>query len=306
MLSEEIIRRYIEMAKAGEKVENPKIELKREWWNLEVDRGQEEFIKDVTAMANTPGDDGHFIIGVDEESGELYNAQFPSEGKYDDPAKLGQLVHKKVQEGMNIETYAYMLDDKIIYVLEVPRSLNKPHIIKQHRNIQNFIPMRKSSGTRPADKFDLDLMYLERNSVVVPPYRLDLHLANPTSLRDNGFHERRRNLTCIVNILNTGTNINMVVSGELTLMKGSKEIATLNHANFFCRSQSERWISISENQYLQIPPNNIRLVNLGFSSEDESIVDYVKAVNEQEQLRGYITLTDVSDNTFTSKEIKFI
>jgi len=306
MLNEEIIRRYIEMAKAGVTVENPKVDLKREWWKLEDDKGIEEFIKDITAMANTPGDDGYFIIGVDETNGELYDAPFPNKGKYNDQAKLGQLVHKKVQEAMNIESYPYVINGKIIFVLEVPRSFNKPHIIKQHRNIQNFIPMRKSTGTQPANKFDLDLMYSEKNSIVVPPYRLDLHLANLTPLRDKGLHQHKRNLTCVVNILNTGTNINMVVGGKLTLMEGTNEIATLDHANFYCERQSERWISISENQYLQIPPNTISLVYLGFSSEDESLVSYIKNVNEKEQLKGYITLTDVSGNTFTSKEIQFI
>ncbi|WP_421662735.1 RNA-binding domain-containing protein [Lysinibacillus telephonicus] len=107
MLVLEDLMRYIHIARAGEKVENPKVELKREWWNINDSDGQEEFIKDVTAMANTPGNDGFFIIGVDEKDGNLFDASFPSRGKYDEPSKLGQLVHRKVQEPMTIECYSY-------------------------------------------------------------------------------------------------------------------------------------------------------------------------------------------------------
>lgn len=77
---------------------------------------------------------------------------------------------------MTIECYSYIIENHTIYVLEVPFSNNRPHIIKQHKNIQNFISMRKSTSTRPVDKFDLDLMYSEKNNLVVPPYRLDLHI----------------------------------------------------------------------------------------------------------------------------------
>lgn len=63
--------------------------MKRAWWNINDSDGQEEFIKNVTAMANTPGNDGYFKIGVDEKDGKLFDASFPSGGKYDDPSKFG-------------------------------------------------------------------------------------------------------------------------------------------------------------------------------------------------------------------------
>lgn len=67
----------------------------------------------------------------------------------------------------------------------MPFSNKKPPIIKEHKNIQNFIPMRKSTSTRPVDKFDLDLMYSEKNNLVVPPYRLDLHISEPLKISFN-------------------------------------------------------------------------------------------------------------------------
>ncbi|WCN36484.1 helix-turn-helix domain-containing protein [Aneurinibacillus uraniidurans] len=304
MLKEEDVIRYIEMARAREKVENPKIELKREWWKLEGVEGQEEFIKDVAAMVNTPGEDGYFIIGIDEENGELYDAPFPSEGKYNDPAKLGQLVYRKIQEPMTIESYPYIVEGRTIYVLEVPRSFNKPHIIKQHKNIQNFIPIRKSTGTRPADKFDLDLMYLERNKIVVPPYRLDVHVANPTNISFNGVDEGKANWTCIINVLNTGININMIVSGELVLLEDSTEIAVLQHTNYFIPGQTERWNRIKDNTYIKIPPNDIVRANIGFCFENYSIRDYAATLLVEGSLKGYMRLTDVSGNIIRTKEVK--
>ncbi|UPT60482.1 hypothetical protein GK107_14430 [Geobacillus thermoleovorans] len=311
MLQEEDIMRYIELARAGEKVENPKVELKREWWKLEETEGQEEFIKDVTAMANTPGGDGYFIIGVDDETGALYDAPFPSDGRYNDPDKLGQLVYRKVQEPMTIECHPYTIENCTIYVLKVPRSFNKPHIIKQHKNRQNFIPIRKSTGTRPADKFDLDLMYSERNNVVVPPYRLDIHIAEPTKIFFNGVYNRKGiyqgkpNWSLIINILNTGTNINMIQSGELVLLDDFDEVATLKHINFYIPGHSSVWESIENYEYIKIKPNDIVRVNIGFCFESESNMQYITNLLNLGYLRGYIRLTDISGTTYHTRTVRF-
>lgn len=305
MLNEINVIKYIHLARAEVKVENPKVELKRQWWNFEEQAGQEEFVKDVTAMANTLGDSGYFIIGVDEENGELFQAPFPTLGRYNDPTKLGQLVSKKIQEPFNIECYPFTIEDKLIYVLEVPRSFNKPHLIKQHRNIQNFIPIRKSTGTYPADKFDLDLMYSERNQMVIPPYRLDFHVVNPAKIYNAGKLKGKATMSLIMNILNTGTNINMVISGHLKLFDGESDLETLMHNAFFIPGISSDWSVLEENNYFKIKPNDITRVNVGFCYED-NISEHTMELLKSSRLKGMITFVDIFGNNVHSDIIDLL
>lgn len=306
MLNIEDVNRYIQLARAGVKVENPKVELKRQWWNFEEQSGQEEFIKDVTAMANTLGDSGYFIIGLDEDTGELFDMPFPTQSRYDDPTKLGQLVSRKIQEPFNIECYPFTIESKIIYVLEIPRSFNKPHLIKQHRNIQNFIPIRKSTGTYSADKFDLDLMYSERNQIVIPPYRLDFHVVNPSKLFESGLTRGKATISLIMNILNTGTNINMVVGGQLSLLNGDNQLQTLNHNAFYIPGISEEWSVVEDNVYIKIKPNDIIRVNIGFCFEDNLMPYEIRDLLKTGNLKGIIMLEDISGKTVYSDKIDFL
>jgi hypothetical protein len=306
MINDETIDRYIQMAREGIKVENPKVELKRKWWDFENPAGQEEFIKDVTAMANTSGDTGYFIIGVDEDTGEFFDATFPNQGKYDDLSKLGQLITRKVQEPFNIECYPYKTDqNNIIYVLEVPRSLNKPHLIKQHRNRQNFIPVRKSSRTIPADKYDLDLMYSERNQIVVPPYRFQIHTLNNLRLSQSGIVEGSPTMSLFIHISNTGTNINMVVEGQLTLFNGTAKWKTLNNNAFRLPDNSGSWSRVGE-QYVKIKPNDIIRVNLGFIASMPFEYDEIKKMLLYGGLKGIIELKDIQGNVAYSNEIELV
>ncbi len=53
------IRRYVETGR-----ETPKVDLKL---NLQLSgAGEAEFVKDVTAIADTPGGDGYIIIGIQD------------------------------------------------------------------------------------------------------------------------------------------------------------------------------------------------------------------------------------------------
>ncbi|PFL47424.1 hypothetical protein COE36_25170 [Bacillus cereus] len=86
----------------------------------------------------------YIVIGLDE-SGEFHNTPYP-DGKYNDPLKILGIIYRKVQEPMSIEFYDIQIDNKNIVVIEIPKSYNKPHVIKQFRNSQNYIPIRKSKS----------------------------------------------------------------------------------------------------------------------------------------------------------------
>ncbi len=61
---EKSLKNLVERIKTGSQVEDSKIEIKREWYNLgEKDKKTtSEFLKDITSLANTPGVNGFLII----------------------------------------------------------------------------------------------------------------------------------------------------------------------------------------------------------------------------------------------------
>ncbi|MEK5431334.1 ATP-binding protein [Lysinibacillus sp. FSL R7-0073] len=219
MITESKIQEYLRTIRNGGIIEKPKLDLKKEWWNLNEEIGISEFIKDTTALANTFGENGYIIIGIDEKTGEVFDAPFPANKKINDPTKLGNLIYSKVQEPFTVEFYPYTIENKNLIVVEIRESFNKPHVIKNHKTskkeIQNYIPIRKSTGTYPADKFDLDLMYSNRN-ISIPNYKLDLFIPKVTMTFEQNY-STNRGFAINLSILNSGQRTNIVTSGEITL-----------------------------------------------------------------------------------------
>ncbi|MEH7419380.1 RNA-binding domain-containing protein [Neobacillus drentensis] len=77
------------------------MEFKRGWWDFNQQTGINEFLKDITARANTSGDTGYIIIGIDK-NGNFYDSPIPK-----DPIYLRGLVLKRVHEAMDFEVYPY-------------------------------------------------------------------------------------------------------------------------------------------------------------------------------------------------------
>ncbi len=87
----------VSQIKQGLKIEEDKLDLKREWYDLKNNdsRDRDEFCKDIAAMANTTGPPGYIIIGVDEKSGSLLDSPFHKSG-LDDKSRLRDIVVKRV------------------------------------------------------------------------------------------------------------------------------------------------------------------------------------------------------------------
>lgn len=162
------IRSICNQIKSGVQYENPRIELKREFWDLTTDDGKNDFAKDLTVMANSHYGAGNIIVGIDGKTGDLYLNLLPY-----DAAELANIINRKVLEPFTVEFYEIQVDNKNIIVVHIPKSYNKPHILRNYKQREMYIPVRKGTRTVPADKYDLDLMYSEREKIVIPPYRLE-------------------------------------------------------------------------------------------------------------------------------------
>lgn len=144
----------------GMQVEDLKIDVKREWWRLGTPDGDAEFARDLCAIVNTRGGgDGAIIVGVDS-LGALYPA--PISTTKMDKSALQQLIIRRCEPSFEIRPWEYEMEGKIITVVELPRSSNRPHVVKDFKNWKNYIPVRKSTGTFAANRYDLDEMYADR------------------------------------------------------------------------------------------------------------------------------------------------
>jgi hypothetical protein len=296
--SEEILK-YSEWIKNGAEIENPKIELKQQWWNLGEDLSQNEFLKDVTAMANTPGNTGYIIIGIDK-NGELHDALVPI-----DPSKIRGIICKHIQDPMNIEVYQIIADGKSISVVEIPESLNKPHIIKVYRTskqtINMYIPIRKGTSINAANKYDIEQMYLERNNIISVDYELDVIVANNVN-----FHAFNGNYTIIerrigipANVINKGIFVNCITDGKFVIEEPAKCEYKIKY--IFINGIIKY---LPDCGFLKINSNDIASGLFIFEIFRFEWDDFVKKVYEN-GLKFHIELTDIKENKFTSNTFLF-
>lgn len=305
MINESKIQEYIRTIKNGGIIENPKLDLKREWWDFTDDKGAYEFVKDTTALANTPGSNGYIIIGIDEKTGDICDAPFPTQSKYNDPTKLGNLIYSKVQEPFTVEFYQYLIEDKSVVVVEIKESYNQPHIIKNHKtkknhDIQNFIPIRKSTGTYATDKFDIDAMYYNRN-ISIPNYKLDIYIAKETLTFEQNY-KNRRGFSINVNILNTGQRTNIVTSGVITLFKEGSPEFNFEMKQFRCKADvSREWKDMHEQDFITLQPNEINNFNIGFLVPPEQAVNFFHEYDRGlQKYQLQLSINDIKNTPSTS------
>lgn len=125
------IRRYVETGR-----ENPKVDLKL---TLQLSgAGEAEFVKDVTAIANTAGGDGYIVIGVQDakdrrsKDAQDYIVGFSSPRGYDQfECTANQILTKFCDKAPVIEYDELFHPDsgKTIGVVTVRRSREKPHAL---------------------------------------------------------------------------------------------------------------------------------------------------------------------------------
>jgi predicted HTH transcriptional regulator len=107
-------------------VEDEALDFKR---TLSIERkyDQAELIKDVLAMANTvrtAGNPCYIIIGA--KNGIIYDIR---DLKLDD-ASIQQIVNSRIAPVVKFSYYQLELESKTIGVIEIPKSVDKPHFVE--------------------------------------------------------------------------------------------------------------------------------------------------------------------------------
>jgi hypothetical protein len=128
---------------------------------LDLDTGyhKAELVKDVVAIANSPGDEpGYIFYGVDLSAAEPIVGLHRS---YDD-ATLQQIVSGKLERPVSFLYYEVPVGEAQVGVIAIPPSRRRPHILRvtyEHLR-EGQIPIRRGSSTTWAGYEDLQEMTL--------------------------------------------------------------------------------------------------------------------------------------------------
>ena len=175
---------YIEQSLANLEIESPKVDFKRDWYNLKAKKGISEFLKDLTSIVNTVGLNGYIVIGYDEKNRKIVGTAFRDSG-LKDTSLINDLIIKNCSDLFDYEYFEFTYDGSTIGLIHVPPCLQKPIFIKNYQTFdkngdlikeeQHRVFIRKNNSVYPANKYDFDLMYYDRKNIVPEhDYSLDL------------------------------------------------------------------------------------------------------------------------------------
>jgi hypothetical protein len=156
----------------GIDLETNKLDFKSEWYNLKDEKGKNEFLKDATGIVNSYGGaDGFIVIGFNCKDNSFVNSPFTQSGLKDKTELIG-IIASKVDRPFNLDEIPIQYNGKILSVVHIPPSLDKPHVIRRYvsdkgAEYENEVFVRHGSGAKRATKHDLDLMYAEKRSIVI-------------------------------------------------------------------------------------------------------------------------------------------
>ena len=262
-----IIAGYLTDALKGLDKENPKLDFKTKWYNLKDEISINEFLKDCTSIANTPGLDGFIVIGYDEKKKAFHSAKF-SDCSLKDSNELVGLIISRVDRIFHIANYDIDIDGNNLSILHIPPSFDKPHVIKKYKTAKKEedqrVFIRYGSTTRIATKYDYDFINYDRKNNI-PEYSLYMS----SSLM--GYHPRKSvgsnhmDLDCGLTFENNGLRPIAINEILLTFYIYETSIQFISKTN-----KDARWNTIIKVSNILVHPMEIQNCSaLGFSSVEE-------------------------------------
>lgn len=305
MLTADEISMYIDMIRAGAMCENEKLDFKLKWWDLKDFKkmdslGTNEFLKDITAMANTPGGTGYIVVGVGEEHGTLQDAYIPMDQTY-----LKGIVYRRVELPFDFSVYQVNVEGKILAVIEVPPSFRRPHCIRQYfkngRAYSNYVPIRKTTCIETAGKHDFDNMYFEKDRRAVVDYALDVRVMESTILKFLEGSELYDNIKFELPliIINKGINVNCIIDGKIVIEGArNKELVgmsvKISGFNYKGNVYDLRYMN-----YIEVKSNSISRVQCYFKVTEKEFND-ILGDRKNGAVKFRLEVKDVMNNVYVS------
>lgn len=263
-----IISGYLADDQAGLSKENPKLDFKTRWYDLKDNSEINEFLKDTSAIANTPGLDGFVVIGYDEKFPKTYHDAYFSQSNLKDSNELVGLLIKRVDRAYNITCYDMEIDGHKLSVLHIPPSFDKPHVIKSYQKKTNpptehRVFIRNGTTTRVATKYDFDFMAYDRKNNT-PEYSLFLSTSKGSMHPTHGI-DQQINLNTGIIIENSGLRPVAIKELELTFYYPDQTVT------YFARDNKEERFdtNISVSNLIIHPAEIKKFTVLNFISKEK-------------------------------------
>jgi hypothetical protein len=131
------------------RAEDGVLDWKRKFWVLTQKDSLKEFLKDITAMANSTAPDGirRILLGV-APRGVLYDSPLP-----DDEAKVQQHL-ANITPHPNVHFESHTLEGKVITVAEIHPPFDKPYVAKVDNEFYIWVRLGSSTGTASRQLLD--------------------------------------------------------------------------------------------------------------------------------------------------------
>jgi len=176
------------------RTEDISIDFKRQLYSMQKPTSKNDFLSDVSALANSNG--GHIIYGMDEA--ELVATNLCGLGDIDPDDAIQRLVNWANEgldpriPGLDFRVVDIQGDAKRAIIAQVPRSFAAPHQIRESRKFHKRYPSGNSAMnvSELRDAFNLSQSYVERIEAF-RDYRVSAveSLSDvPILLRDNVTH----------------------------------------------------------------------------------------------------------------------
>ena len=141
--------------------EGPKFDVKQQPWDLDTNKGKAEFIKDVSAIANSPGQEiGYVILGVTDKDRRLVGV----DRSLVNEERLQQIAADYIDPPFTLSFIVRsLLPDKPVGLISIPPSSKKPHMIGKNidRLHKGTCYVRRGSITDLAGSSDIRAMIEE-------------------------------------------------------------------------------------------------------------------------------------------------
>ena len=147
------IQKLEELLRAGE---GEKLDYKQEF-NLDTETRKKEFVKDITAIANSKGGRGYLVFGVTDKTREVVgvNPRHPSE------ETVFQVISTRCDPPVAVRYEEVLYKKKLVIVLTIFKSNQGPHQILQTGTFY----IRRGSTTDIARRYEIASM-LQDNGLV--------------------------------------------------------------------------------------------------------------------------------------------
>ncbi len=147
------IQKLEELLRAGE---SEKLDYKQEF-NLDTETKKKEFVKDITAIANSKGGRGYLIFGVSDKTREVVGIS----GKHPSEESVFQIISTRCDPPVPVRIEEIIYKGKKVIVLTIFKSSQRPHQILQTGTFY----IRRGSTTDVARRYEIASM-LQDNGLI--------------------------------------------------------------------------------------------------------------------------------------------